>query len=118
MYRYSGAGITFHIERQTRPMIGQNRYLQNVAVPVNYLIIRAYLRSRSEGAPACWCRGTELAEGLQQVKGLTCPLEDGIGELGVGDSDLAEQVQVGGHHDPGTKVHGRRETGFIRKVVG
>src|SRR5271163_4891703 len=44
-----------------------------------------------------------FAEGLQQVKGLTCPFEDGLGELGVGDSDLAEQVQVGGHHNSGTE---------------
>ena len=89
-----------------------------MAIPVNYLIIKAYLRSRSKSASACWRRDTELAERLQQVKGLTCPLEDGIGELGVGDSNLAEQVQVGGHHDPGTKVNGRRETRFVRKVVG
>jgi hypothetical protein len=76
------------------------------------------LRLGGEGAPACWCRETELADRLQQVKGLTCPLEDGVGEFGVGDSNLAEQVQVGGHHDPGTKVNGRRETRFVRKVVG
>jgi hypothetical protein len=59
-----------------------------------------------------------FAEGLQQVKGLTCPFEDGLGELGVGDSDLAEQVQVGGHHNSGTEVNGRREARFVRKVVG
>src|SRR5277367_481045 len=98
MYRYSGAGITFHIERQARPMIGENGPWRVAAFPVNYLIIRSYVRFKRKAATACWSGGVELAERLQQVKGLTCPLEDGIGDLGIGDSYLAEQVQVGGHH--------------------
>jgi hypothetical protein len=99
-------------------MIWKNVPWRSLVLPVNYLIIRIYLEFASGELLLVWCGGTELAERLQQVKGLTCPLEDGIGELGVGDSNLAEQVQVGGHHDPGAKVNGRRETRFVRKVVG
>jgi|HubBroStandDraft_6_1064221.scaffolds.fasta_scaffold408973_2 hypothetical protein len=76
------------------------------------------LRIRRRELLLLWWGGAELSVRLRQVKGLTDPLEDGLGELGVGDSNLAEQVQVGGHHDPGTKVNRGRETGFVRKIVG
>jgi hypothetical protein len=110
--------MTFHIERQTSPMTGQNGPWRSVAFPVKYLIIRIYLGCKSEGAAACSVWQNRTCRAFSEVKGLTYPLEDGIGELGVSDSNLAEQVQVGGHHDSGTEVNGRRETRFVRKVVG
>jgi len=99
-------------------MTGQSGPWRDVASPVNYLIIRIYLGTKARVPLLMRCGGTELAERFQQVKGLTCRLEDRIGELGVGDSNFTEQVQVGGHHDSGAKVNGRGETGFVGKVVG
>jgi hypothetical protein len=99
-------------------MTWQNGPWRSAAFPVNHLIIRVYLEFSREGDPACPVLRNRISGVFSEVKGLTRSLEDGVGELAVGDSHFTEQVQIGGHDDSGTKVNGRREAGLIRKVVG
>ena len=98
-------------------MTWQNGPWRSAAFPVNHLIIRVYLEFSREGDPACPVLRNRISGVFSEVKGLTRSLEDGVGELAVSDSHLAEQVQISGHDDPGTEVNGRRETCFVRKIV-